>query len=256
VNREQIRARVRANSSWYKITNSAGAAGPAEVVIYDEIGWFGVTAAEFMDELKGITAEDISLRINSPGGEIFDGIAIHNVLRSHAANVTTYVDSLAASIASVIALAGDRVIMQPHSQMMIHEGSGLCIGDAEAMHEMAALLDRQSDNIAGIYAERAGGSPATWRDRMKAETWYTAQEAVDAGLAHEVADLPRRPSDDSGNDTTDPPENRWDLSIFNHAGRDDAPRPDTSSPADIDPPDDTPSADPVINRSRHRWLYA
>lgn len=260
MNREQIRAHLRAGTNWYKITNTAGQDGPAEVVIYDEIGWFGVTAAEFMDELKGITAGDISLRINSPGGEIFDGIAIHNVLRSHSAKVTTYVDSLAASIASVIALAGDRVVMQPHSQMMIHDGSGLCIGDAAAMAEMATLLDRQSDNIAAIYAERAGGRVDAWRKRMRDETWYSAQEAVDAKLAHEVAELPRRQSGDAGSASEgEPPANRWDLSVFNYAGRTAAPAPDLALDAAPDEDVNESSQDhnaPVAGHRRHNWLSA
>jgi ATP-dependent protease ClpP protease subunit len=227
--RAQLR---RGRTDWYSIRNSSGP-GPADVVIYDEIGYFGVTAEDFILELKAIDAPEITLRINSPGGEIFDGIAIHNVLRSHLAYVTTYVDSLAASIASVIALAGDKVVMQPHSQLMIHDGSGLCIGNAADMRDLADLLDRQSDNIAGVYAERAGGTVAQWRDRMRAETWYSADEAVQAGLADEVA--PRR---DPGGDSTgkdededeedrgkSAPRNSWDLSIFRYAGREQAPSP-------------------------------
>lgn len=237
MNRQQIQARVRAGSCWYRITNAAGEV--ATVVIYDEIGWFGVSAASFMDEVRDITAPAIDLRLNSPGGDVFDGVAIHNVLRSHPANVTTYVDSLAASIASVIALAGDKVVMQPHSQLMIHESAGLAIGDADEMRHMADLLDRQSDNIAGIYAERAGGDVATWREAMRAETWYTAQEAVDAGLADAVAERPRQP------EPGDPPENRWDLSIFNYAGRAAAPPP-------------APKSAPPVKASHPRlgWLYA
>ncbi|MFI5524989.1 head maturation protease, ClpP-related [Streptomyces platensis] len=204
-------------TDWYRITNLGQSA--AEVVIYDEIGYWGVTAENFMSELRGLDVSEITLRVNSPGGEIFDGIAIHNLLRSHRAQVTTYVDSLAASIASVIALAGDRVIMQPHSQMMIHDGSGLAIGNAQDMREMADLLDRQSDNIASVYAERAGGTPEEWRERMRTETWYTAAEAVAAGLADEVAETRPRPEEG------DRPADTWDLSVFRFAGRNEAPAP-------------------------------
>lgn len=213
------RAQLRqGRTDWYRITNSAGD-GPATVHVYDEIGYWGVTAQDFISELKAISASEISLHINSPGGEIFDGIAIMNALRHHPATVTTYVDSLAASIASVIAMAGDRVVMAPHSQMMIHDGSGLQVGNAAAMREMAELLDRQSDNIAGIYAEKAGGTVAEWRARMTAETWYTAAEAVDAGLADEISSTRTSPNDNS-------PKNSWDLSVFTYAGRDKAPDPD------------------------------
>lgn len=224
------RASLRQGRDWYRISNLGNSA--AEVVIYDEIGWFGVTAEDFMAELRGLDVGEITLRVNSPGGEIFDGIAIHNLLRSHRARVTTYVDSLAASIASVIALAGDRVIMQPHSQMMIHDGSGLAIGNAADMREMADLLDRQSDNIASVYAERAGGTPEEWRERMRAESWFTAQEAVDAGLADEVAPTRQRP--DEGEPVEPAPDMAatWDLSIFRFAGRSEAPAPDVPAVAD------------------------
>lgn len=209
-------------STWYRITNLAS--GTAEVAIYDEVGYFGVSASSFVEELKELDVDDIALRINSPGGEIFDGIAIMNALRSHRAYITTHVDGIAASIASVIAMAGDRIIMQPHSQMMIHDGSGMCVGNAQDMRDMADLLDRQSDNIADIYTARAGGRKDRWRARMRAETWYSAEEAVKAGLADAVAKPERR--------VREPMDNRadtgaWDLSTFRYAGRDEAPEPDT-----------------------------
>ncbi|WP_326646066.1 ATP-dependent Clp protease proteolytic subunit [Streptosporangium sp. NBC_01755] len=239
LDRQQLRAKVGPERQWYRITNLAD---PAEVVIYDEIGYWGTSAETFLEELRSITASEISLRINSPGGEIFDGIAIHNVLRSHTATVTVYVDSLAASIASVIAMAGDRIIMQPHSQMMIHDGSGFCYGQAGDMREMADLLDRQSDNIAGVYAERAGGTVAEWRARMQAETWYTADEAVAAGLADEVARPVRQPDQDPAMAAS------WDLSVFRFAGRSAAPAPAVSEVvpvADPEPVEPTQEPEPV-----------
>ncbi|MFI9235777.1 head maturation protease, ClpP-related [Streptomyces sp. NPDC053079] len=208
-------------NDWYRIKNLAD--GATEVAIYDEIGYWGVTASDFIAELKSIDSTEITLRLNSPGGEVFDGIAIMNALRSHPARVTTHVDGIAASIASVIAMAGDRIIMQPHSQMMIHDGSGLCIGNAADMREMADLLDKQSDNIAGVYAERAGGTVKQWRTKMLAETWYTAQEAVEAGLADEVAKPQRRPEPDEAEGM--PMAASWDLSVFRYAGRTEAPAP-------------------------------
>lgn len=175
---------------WYVIRNALGALSePAEVMVYDSIGYGGVTAADFAADLENITASQINLRINSPGGEVFDGIAIYEALRRHRAQVTTYVDSLAASIASVIAMAGDRRVIARNATMMIHDASGLCIGPAADMRELAGLLDRCSDNIADVYAQRAqSGTVASWRKAMKAETWYSADEAVTAGLATEKAD--------------------------------------------------------------------
>ncbi|WP_367138867.1 MULTISPECIES: head maturation protease, ClpP-related [Streptomyces] len=217
-------------TDWYRITNLAD--GTAEVSIYDEIGYWGVTASDFIAELKAIDSSEITLRLNSPGGEVFDGIAIMNALRSHPARVTTHVDGIAASISSVIAMAGDRIVMQPHSQMMIHDGSGLCIGNAADMREMADLLDKQSDNIAGVYAERAGGTVKQWRSKMLAETWYSAQEAVEAGLADEVAKPQRRPEPDENEDL--PIAAAWDLSIFRYAGRSEAPTPTANAAVNSD----------------------
>ena len=209
-----------AATTWYRITNVAG--GPAVIDIFDEIGFWGVAAAEFQRELNEITAPEITLNLNSPGGEIFEGIAIYNALRSHPAAITVRVASLAASIASVIAQAGDTIVMAPGAQMMIHEAAGMEWGNAAALRKMADLLDKQSDNIAAIYAERAGGTPEDWRARMQAESWYTAEEAVAAGLADEV-DAPARQGKEP---VTEPePAARWDLSVFNYAGRTAAPAP-------------------------------
>lgn len=172
---------------WWQVKNQT--ADSAEVWLYDEVGgWFGSTAEDFIDELSGITAPNILLRVNSPGGSVFEGIAIANALRSHPANVTVQVDSLAASIASVIAMAGDHVRMMPGAMIMVHDASGLCMGDASDMTAMAEVLDTISDNIASAYAARAGGSEADWRGVMRNETWYRGQAAVDAGLADEYVD--------------------------------------------------------------------
>lgn len=175
---------------WYEIKNIA--ADVAEVAIYDEIGFWGVTASDFVRDIQGVTAKSLTLHINSPGGDVFDGIAILNALRQHPATVNVVVDGLAASAASFIAMAGDTVAMAPNAMLMIHEASGLVIGNAQDMRELADLLDKTSSNIASVYAQRAGGDPETWRTAMRAETWYSDQEAVDAHLADQIlgADAP------------------------------------------------------------------
>jgi ATP-dependent protease ClpP protease subunit len=184
--REQLGAKATEHR-WYSITNTGGTA--ADVYLYDEIGWYGLTAADFAAELNALgTITQINLHVNSPGGDVFDGVAIYNTLRRHPASVTTYVDGLAASAASFIAMAGDRVLIEPTGTVMAHDASGLCIGNAADMRETAGLLDRVSDMIAGIYAAAAGGTVAQWRTVMKAERWYTAEEAVAAGLADAVLD--------------------------------------------------------------------
>lgn len=199
---------VQGKRDWYRIENKASASGPADIYVYDEIGFFGVMASDFLNDIAAIKAQSINLHINSPGGDVFDGIAIMQALKDHPATVTTYVDSIAASIASVIAMAGDTVIMKPNATMMIHDGFSVCIGNAADMRKQADLLDKCSNNIASIYQAKAGGTVADWRAAMETETWYTADEAVAAGLADKI---------DGKDDTADEDIDiaaKWDLSIF------------------------------------------
>lgn len=184
---------------WFRFENRDSAA--PSVYIYDEIGFFGITAADFLSEFRDITAPAVTLHLNSPGGDVFDGIAIYNELRSHRAKVNVVVDSIAASIASVIAMAGDTVTMTRGSMMMIHEPYSLVLGDAADMRKQAEALDIMGNSIASIYAARAGGTVEEWRARMAEETWYGDQGAVDAGLADAVA------ADKAA-------KNTFDLSVF------------------------------------------
>jgi ATP-dependent protease ClpP protease subunit len=196
-----------AQRSWFSIANAGNA---ADLWIYDEIGGWGITAADFVAQLNELNVSDITLHLNSPGGSVFDGIAITNALRDHPAQVTVKVDAIAASIASVIAQAGNVIIMGRNSTMMIHNASGLVMGEAADMRKMADMLDATTQNIASVYADRAGGSLESWLEMMAAETWYSAQEAVDAGLADEVAALPTEKKAHAM-------AANFDLSIFNHA---------------------------------------
>lgn len=176
----------------YSIRNAAG--DEAVVRIYDEIWFLGVNALDFAADLDQITAPKMRVEINSPGGDVWDGIAIYNALRNHPAEVTTRVDGIAASIASVIAQAGDRRIMMSGSQMMIHNAWGLTVGDHNDHEDMARVLAHQDTVIAQIYASRAGSDVDGFRDLMEAETWMTAEQAVEHGLADEVLN-PDRVSD-------------------------------------------------------------
>lgn len=229
-----LRAQARSERPWYSITNQT--ADEAEVMLYDEVGgWLGATADEFINDLRGITAPNILLRVNSPGGSVTEGIAIANALRSHPANVTVQVDGIAASIASVIAMAGDHVRMMPNALLMVHEASGLCVGEAADMIKMAEVLDKISDNIAGAYSARAGGTEAEWRQVMKNETWYRGEEAVAAGLADEVVPIPKR----SGEPGEPEPEMRkeFDLTAYGYAGpaKPEAPKPGPPPAAEAQP---------------------
>lgn len=159
----------------------------AEIFIYDEIGGsFGVDANEFIQDLQGIKADNITVRINSPGGAVYDAIAIYNSLIQHPATITTRVDAMAASAASIIAMAGDKVEMMVGSQLMIHDAMGTELGNAKEMREYAKFLDAQSENLASIYAEKGGGDKQEWRALMLAETWMFADEAVEMRLADSV----------------------------------------------------------------------
>lgn len=214
---------------WYAIRDAADRSiqpdEPATVFIFDEIGGsFGITADQFVADLEQITAPTINVRINSPGGSVFEAVAIYNALNHHPARIVTYVDSLAASAASVIAMAGDEIVMMPGSQMMIHDASAVQDGNAEDMAKMATFLGRQSDNIADLYRMRAGGDIAAWRDLMLAETWMFAREAVAAGLADRVEEA------SAGQPAADPElgdamTRSFDLGQFRYAGRRAAPAP-------------------------------
>ncbi|HEV8569823.1 MAG TPA: head maturation protease, ClpP-related [Actinoplanes sp.] len=171
----------RQRGGWYEIRNTAGE-DRARVDLYDAIGW-DPTPAEFVRDLRDIDAPIIELHINSPGGFVFDGLTIYNALRDHPARVEAIVDGLAASAASWILQAGDTRTMNRHTQAMIHDALMLTIGNESDHLDSAAILGRTSNEIAAIYAERGVGTVTDWRDAMHAETWYSAQEAVDAGLA-------------------------------------------------------------------------
>jgi ATP-dependent protease ClpP protease subunit len=209
----------QARQPWYQIRNAAkGDDGPAEVLIYDEIdSWFGVSAEALARDIAALDDDRaLNVRINSPGGNIFDGVAILNALRGHPGKVTTIVDGLAASAASFIAMGGDEIVMNRDAEMMVHKGHGLVMGGADDMRKQAELIDRLNEKIAGIYADKAGGSVADWLAIMDAETWYSADEAVSAGLATRV--------DAAAGDRADVAA-KFDLSMFHHAGRAHAPAP-------------------------------
>lgn len=210
---------VLPRGAWYNIVNQGDV---PKVYIYDEIGFWGTTAQDFVDALNEIDALKFELHINSPGGEIFDGLAIFNTIKQHPATVTAYVDGLAASAASWIAQAADEVIMARNAQMMIHDGIGFAYGNAADMRDTANLLDKLSDTIADIYGKAAldrgiASSAQEFRALMREEVWYTGKEAVDAGLADTVLD--------QDNEEADAAANKWDLSFYNHAGRDHAESP-------------------------------
>ncbi|MCM1943143.1 ATP-dependent Clp protease proteolytic subunit [Streptomyces sp. G3] len=206
-----LRAQARSDRPWYQFRNVA--ADEAELFLYDEIGGWGTLAEDFISELKAITSPKLRVRVSSPGGSVFEGVALANALRAHPAEVTVQVDGIAASIASVIAMAADRVVVQPQAMVMIHDASGVCLGNAQDMQDMAALLDKISDNIADAYSVKAGGTRDEWRTRMRAESWFTAEEAVEAGLADEM--MPARKAQP---DEAEPEMRTFDLAAYGYHG--------------------------------------
>lgn len=203
------RPQARASKDWFRIENKA--TGPADVFIYDEIGGFGVSVGDFLAEVRKVEGP-VNLHLNSPGGDVFDGMAVYAALKRREEPTTVIVDGLAASIASVIALGADKVVMAPKAKMMIHDGWTAAAGNAQDFKKLVALLDDTSNTIASVYADKAGGGVEFWRERMQAETWYSADEALAAGLIDEIEGQARK-SDD------------FDLSMFNYAGRENAPEP-------------------------------
>jgi len=157
------------------------------VYLHDTVGqsWSGEdnSSQAWVAALGAITADTIQVRINSLGGDAWDGISIYNTLKDHPATIHVVIDGMAASAASVIAMSGDTITMRTGGQMMIHDASAGCWGDAAAMRKTAEMLDACSDSIAAIYATRAGGTVAEWRARMQEETWLTVEQAIALGLA-------------------------------------------------------------------------
>lgn len=216
--------RAAAPKPWFRIEPRAAAEdapSTADVYIYDEIGdswWGGISPKGLIDEITALDVETMTVHINSPGGAAWDGITIMNALRAHKATVSVVVDGLAASAASVIAMAGDTVTMNRGAQMMIHDASGGAWGNAQDMEDIAGILHKLSDSIADTYAARTGGTRAHWRAVMQAEAWYTAEEAVQAGLADTW--------DGSGEEAVDVTAvAAFDLSRFRFPGRAHAPSP-------------------------------
>jgi ATP-dependent Clp endopeptidase proteolytic subunit ClpP len=174
--------------SWYAIRAAASDSAPVEVSIHDEIGAWGVSAKQFLGELASIpAARAISLSLHSPGGEVFDGLAIYNALKSRG-NVDVTIAGLAASMASVIAMAGRTVTMPRNAYLMIHNPSGVAIGDSADMRELADLLDKLKGSLVSAYTERTGIDPEEIEEMMDAETWLTGEEAAAKGFVDSVSD--------------------------------------------------------------------
>lgn len=171
-------------NSWYSIrARDTG----AELSIYDEISAYGVSAKAFIADIGALeNGTDLELRLNSPGGSVFDAVAIYNALQRHTGKVTVTIDGIAASAASYVAMAGDEIVMPENAFLMIHDPSGLVMGTAGDMRDMAEALDKIAGSLIKGYAAKSGKSDDEIATLMAAETWFDATEAVEAGLADRV----------------------------------------------------------------------
>ena len=158
-----------------------------EIAIYQDIdSATGFGPQMLRDALAAAAGQPVTIRLNSQGGNVIDGLAIHNLLKSYPAAKTVIIDGMALSIASAIAMAGDQIQIAENSWMMIHNPNNEAAGDGDAMREMAGLLDGMRDQLAGIYAAKSGKSADECRALMAAETWMTGPQAVEAGFADTV----------------------------------------------------------------------
>ncbi len=195
---------ANAPESWYSIKNQADS---AEIFIYDVIGedfWGeGVSAKQFADDVKNLKVSTIDLRINSPGGSVFDGVAIYNLLMNHDATVNVHIDGMALSIASVIAMSGDTINMAENAMIMIHDPWSGLWGSADDMRKEADTLDKIKSSLITSYG-RTGMETDELSNLMTEETWMTAAEAKEMGFADEVTERVAV-------------ANKFDLSRFRHA---------------------------------------
>ena len=160
----------------------------AEISIYDEIGDYGTSAKNFIEEVKNIGKKDITLRINSVGGSVFDGLAIYNTLRSHQGYVNIKIEGLAASISTVIAMAGDNIEMAENGFFMIHNPFGQSAGEAGDMRKTADLLDKIKNEIIEIYQRQTKLPYDVLSEMMDKETWLSSQEAQELGFINDITE--------------------------------------------------------------------
>lgn len=171
--------------NWYNVKAATGG-GNALLTVHDDVGAYGVSAKDFLNDLRAADGPEIDVEINSPGGDVFAGLAIFNGLRASGKKVNVKVIGLAASAASLIAMAGDTIEMPENTFMMVHNPWSFAMGGSEDMRATADMLDKVAASLVTTYANRTGKSHDEITALLDAETWMTAQEAVDAGFATSV----------------------------------------------------------------------
>jgi ATP-dependent Clp protease protease subunit len=232
--------KARDGAKWFDIKNATDES--ADVYIYDVVGdsWVGTDAGSFVKQLNALKSKKINLRINSPGGSVFDGMAIYNALARHSAEVTTFIDGIAASIASVIALAGKKIVIAENAMMMIHDPSAYGFGRAEDLRKTADVLDQIKETIINTYVTRTSLPRDEIAKMMTDETWFTAKEAIAKKFADESVEGVKAAAS-------------FDLSEFGYAK---APAPVSASATDEKPiaPIQVSSSATAANYRRTRQL--
>ena len=174
------------NENWYNITNKAGES--ADIYIFNEIGDYGITAKDFINDVKDLDKTPINIHINSLGGDVFNGMAIYNILKKRTAKTTVYIEGIAASIATIIALGADEVIMSENSLFMIHNAMSGARGNAHDLREQAVVLDKISMELKGIYLKKVNIGMEELESLLDKETWFTAKEALALGFIDSISD--------------------------------------------------------------------
>lgn len=211
-NRDHARAEVKAD---------AGTVWLYDFIASDdeEAMWLGgISPRQFMAALAD-TQGPVTVRVNSPGGSVFGAQAMVTAMRAHKAPITVQVDSVAASAASVIACAAERLVMAPGAMLMIHKAWSMTVGNSDDHMQNAELLDKIDGQIAAAYAERSGRDADEFMGLMAAETWFTADEAMAAGLCDGIVE-----------ENTQRPKAAWDLSVYAKAPA--MPEPEKANPQD------------------------
>jgi len=158
-----------------------------DVIVSDDY-WGGVSAQAFVKELRAMTAETINIRINCPGGDVFAARAMEQAIRDHGSKIVAHIDGYAASAASFLAIAADEVVMSEGGFYMIHKAWTFAMGNSDDLVETAGLLEKVDESLVASYAKKTGKELEDIREWMKAETWFTAQEAVDNGFVDRIAE--------------------------------------------------------------------
>lgn len=203
---QNLRSLLRLNARKGEFKAEANTIYLYDMIVGDELEaeWMGGVAPKpFIDALKAMTGT-VHLRINSPGGDVFAANAMAQAMREYPGEIIAHVDGVAASAASVLTVVADKAVMAPGSLLMIHKAWTMAVGDSTALLETAALLEKVDGMLAQTYAEKSGKDAAGFAEMMAAETWFTPEEAIAAGLADEVAEAKSKAKAMA----------RWDLSAF------------------------------------------